>query len=685
MKIGDKTLEIQTGDLADQASGSCLLKLGDTTILSTCQIGQDKSNMGFFPLTCDYQERFYAVGKIMGSRFMRREGRPSNMAILTSRLIDRAVRPLFPKELKNEIQVISTCLSWDEESDPASLALLAASIALMHSNIPWNGPVATARIGRINNEFVINPNYKEEMDFDLVLTAIENKGDIIINMIEFQGDEISEELILKAYDFAKPHLKELIDLQKKIKSTKLPIITQEKDKELEKEIKNILNKKLEKAFFKKDKKDRSNEMELIRQEILELAGEERAVQAIDIFEEQVEILMQESILKKDKRADSRKLDEVRKITPQVGILPRTHGSSIFTRGETRALSILTLGAPGDQQLLEGMEFSGKKRFLLHYNFPPYSVGDVRPLRGPSRREIGHGMLAEKALLPLIPSSEEFPYTIRIVCEMLASNGSTSMASVSAACLALMDGGVPIKAPAAGIAIGIVTDDNEYKLLTDIQGPEDHYGGMDFKVAGTEQGITAIQMDVKIKGINREIFEKALDRAKKARIDIIKTMKKTILEPRKELSSFAPRVYTMNIDPDKIGAVIGTGGKVINEIIDECEVSIDIEDTGQIMITSENKESAEKAIQWIKNITYEPKKGEIFQAKVIKILAFGAVVEILPGKEGLVHISEFVDYRLNKVEDILKTGDIIPVKIINIDEKDGKISLSAKKAGFKPKK
>ncbi len=699
-------MEIQTENLADQASGCCLIKMGETSILATSQKGEKKAGMGFFPLTCEYQERYYAAGKILGSRFIRREGRPSNEAILISRMVDRAIRPLFPKEFNNEVQVISTCLSWDEENNPATLALLGASISLLISDIPWQGPVGVARIGKINESFILNPNYqeKEKSEMDLLITAIEKDNQILINMIEFQGDEISEETILEASDFAKPYLKEIIDFQKelakKIGKEKISLDKGFQEAAFEKMAKKFLDKKLKKNLYQKEKQKRQADTETLKEEFLERikeepsftkAEEERKQEIIDyakkLFEEEKERVLDETILKKEERPDGRKLDEIRKIEIAVGVLPRTHGSSIFSRGQTRALSILTLGAPSDQQLLEGMEISGKKRFLLHYNFPPYSVGEVFPLRGPGRREIGHGMLAEKALLPLIPKFEDFPYTIRLVSELISSNGSTSMASISAGCLALMDGGVPIKRPAAGIAIGLITGEkglSDYKILTDIQGPEDHYGDMDFKVAGTEKGVTAIQMDVKINGITKKILEEALARGKNARLKILEIQNKVISQPRAQLSNFAPRVYTININPEKIGSVIGPGGRIINEIIEDCGVSIDIEESGKVFITAEKDEGAQKAISWIKNITKEVAVGEVFQGKVRRILNFGAMVEILPGQDGLVHISEFVDYRLNKVEDVVKINDIIPVKVISIDEQ-GRINLSAKKAGFKPKK
>ena len=693
-QLGDRKLEVKVGGLAEQASGCCLIRYGDTSILCTAQLGRNNPGMGFFPLTCDYEERFYAAGKILGSRFMRREGRPSTEAVLTSRLIDRAVRPLFPKELTNEVQVIATCLSWDAENDPSTLGLLGASLVLGISEIPWAGPVAVVRIGHLEDKFVLNPTYeqREKGDLDLVLAAIEQKGEILINMIESGAEEISEETFLGAYDFAKPFLKDILEFQKnilkEIAKPKTVMATQEVDEAMSEKVKNYLSDKLENALYEIDKQKRSFALgELQEKMLVDLSGdisETNRQLAKNIFEEQIEKTFKENILKNDKRPDARKLDEIRPISCEIDILPRTHGSSIFTRGETRILSILTLGSHGDELMMDNMEVSGKKRFLHHYNFPPYSVGEVKRLGSPGRREIGHGMLAEKALLPLIPSPEDFPYTIRLVSEAISSNGSTSMASVCASTLSLTQAGVPIKRPVAGISVGLVMGKtlDEYKLLTDIQGPEDHYGEMDFKVAGTSNGITAIQMDVKTDGITREIFIEALKRAKIAREYILSKIKETIAEPNKSLSPYAPKVKIIQINSDKIGMVIGTGGKVINEIIDTCEVAIDIDDDGKVFVTGQTEEAMEKAIAWIKEITHEFEIGETFTGKVKKIFNFGAMVEISPKQDGLVHISELAPFRVNTVEDVVKIGDVIPVKIIKIDEQ-GRVDLSAKQAGFSP--
>ena len=704
LELAGRELSVEVRNLAEQANGSLLVSYGDTLILATCVMAGQRREVDFFPLTVDYEERFYAAGKILGSRYLRRESRPQDEAILTSRLIDRTIRPLFPEHFSKEVQVVATCLSWDRENDPDIVGLLGASLALAISDIPWSGPIAALRIGRIDNEFVLNPTYekREKSDLDLVLTGIYQNDDILINMIEAEAQELSEELILTAFQFAKPYLKKIIDFQNQIVEKegkeKIPVESPASDSELEKEIKEFLDDKLEKALYVSDKSGRMNKTNELKEKLssftraLAKGGDEATASstiqerhpeklkyARELFEKEVNRLIHENILKSEKRPDLRKLDQLREISCEVGLLPRTHGSGLFCRGQTKTLSILTLGAPSDVKLLEGMEISGKKRFMHHYNFPPYSTGEVKPMRGPGRRDIGHGMLVEKALLPLVPSFDEFPYTIRVVSEILSSNGSTSMASVSSAVLALMDAGVPIKAPAAGISIGLATDEKgNYKILTDIQGPEDHYGDMDFKVAGTRKGIIAIQMDVKIKGINQDILKDALIQAKKARLEILDLMEKVLPKSRNQLSPFAPRILTLQINPEKIREVVGPGGKIINEIIKETGVAIDIQPTGLIYITSEKEETAKKAIDWIKNITREAKVGETFQGKVKRIFAFGAMVEIFPNQEGLIHISQLAPYRVERVEDVVKIGDIVPVEVIGIDEQ-GRVNLRLKKS------
>jgi len=700
IEIGGRELSVEISNLAEQASGSCFVRYGDTEVLATAVMSKyEREEEGFFPLTVDYEERYYAAGKILGSRYIRRESRPSDEAITTSRLIDRTIRPLFPENLKRETQIIITCLSWDRENDPDIIGLIAASIAISESEIPWSGPITVVRIGRLKNgEMIINPTYaeREMSDLDLVLAAVSSEASakeegILINMIEAEAAEVPEEVILKAVDFARPYLEKIINFQnqiiREVAKEKIKIETLPQDLELEKEIKEFLGDRLEKVLFPR-KTERVEDISVLKEELIfyiegKYPGMGKGKYVKDFFEKEIERLIHENIILKERRPDGRKLDELREISCQVGLLPRTHGSGLFCRGQTKALSILTLGTPGDVKLLQGMEIIGKKRFMHHYNFPPYSTGEVKPIRGPGRRDIGHGMLVEKALLSLIPSFEDFPYTMRIVSEILSSNGSTSMASVSSSSLALMDAGVPIKEPAAGIALGLMQDKKgNYKILTDIQGPEDHHGDMDFKIAGTKNGITAIQMDVKIEGISEKILREALEQGKKVRNQILEKIKEVLEKPRRELSPFAPRILTIQINPEKIREVIGPGGKVINEIIRECGVSIDVEETGKIFVTAEKEEAAKKAIDWIKNITREAKVGEIFQGKVKKILDFGAFVEILPNQEGLLHISQISPSRVTRIEDFFRVGDIISVKVISIDEQ-GRINLSLMKKIYAP--
>jgi polyribonucleotide nucleotidyltransferase len=698
IKVGEKPITIKTTNWTEQASGSCLVSCGETEVLVTAVISPfSRPDIDYFPLTVEYEERFYAAGKIYGSRFMKRESRPSEEAILTARMIDRAIRPLFPKDFKKEVQVIVTCLSWDGENDPDILGMIGASFALATSNIPWNGPLGAIRVTRNNGEWVFNSNYaqRKECDMDLTLAAIEKDGDVLVNMIEMGSKEVQEKDFIDAYEAAKKELKKIIDEQ--IKAVKK--IGKEKDVfepavelEIEGEIKEWLGDKLEKAINNAPKGEKNlGDAEALKGELVKYLsekhpGEGKEKQVLSFFEKEIEKIIIKNIIERDHRPDGRKSTEIRPLSCEVGVLPRTHGSGVFFRGLTRVLSILTLGGPGDSQILEGMEIVGKKRFLHHYNFPPFSSGETAPMRGPKRREIGHGALVEKALLPVIPEVEKFPYTIRIVSEVVSSNGSTSQASVCASCIALMDAGVPIKEPVAGISVGLAKDEKsgKYKVLTDIQGPEDHYGDMDFKVAGTRNGITAIQLDVKIDGIDKKIMEEALDRAKDARFKILDIIKKQIPEPRKELSPYAPKIASFMINPAKIGEVVGPKGSVINKIIEECGgIAIDIEDSGFVAVTGQNQVDVDKAVAWIKGIVREVEVGEVFQGKVVKIMDFGAFVEILPGTDGMVHISKFVKERISKVTDVVKEGDTIPVKVMSVDEL-GRINLSAIDAGFKPK-
>jgi len=578
---------------------------------------------------------------------------------------------------------------------------------LATSNIPWLGPLGAIRVGRVNGELIFNPTYQQrkEADMDLILSAIaapsgaslasgrESEGDILVNMIEMGAKEISEKDVMSAYEAGKKELKKVIDSQvqavKKI-GKKKEEFNPAVESGVENEIKDWLGNKLEEAINKAPSGEKNlGATEILKQELIKylakkFPGQGKEKQVLAFFEKEIEKIIIKNILEKNKRPDGRKPEEIRPLSCEVGVLPRTHGSGVFYRGLTRVLSILTLGGPGDTQVLEGMEIVAKKRFLHHYNFPPFSSGETAPMRGPKRREIGHGALVEKALLPVIPDVEKFPYTIRIVSEVVSSNGSTSQASVCASTIALMDAGVPIKEPVAGISIGLAKDENsrKYKVLTDIQGPEDHFGDMDFKVAGTKNGITAIQMDIKIDGIDKKIMEEALTKAKDARLKILDIIKKEIPEPRKSLSAYAPKIFTMTINPSKIGEVVGPKGSVINKIIEECGVTIDIEDTGLVFITGQDQTGVDKATNWIKGIVKEVVPGEIFTGTVRKIMDFGAFVDILPGQSGLVHISKFAPYRIEKVTDVVKEGDKIPVKVVNIDDQ-GRINLSAIDAGFKP--
>ncbi len=681
-EIAQRELIIEAGKLAGQANGSVSVQYGGTLVLATATIS-DKTREGinFFPLMVDYEERLYAAGKIKGSRFIKREGRPSDEAILSGRMVDRTIRPLFNGRIRNDIQVVLTILSIDQENDPDFCSVIGASLALGLSDIPWNGPVGAIRIAKVDQKIVINPTHEErkKSPYDIIVNGKENR----IIMIEASGKEVPENEINEAIAESQKYINDIIFFQKdiisKIGKKKKAIALFQADKNIENQIRNFLSGKLDAIMFEKDKIMQNENKEKLDKELKQyvLDNFTEDVQKIAglVFEEEMDKLLHESVMKNNRRPDDRKMDEVRKISAEVGLLPRTHGSALFNRGMTQALTVATLGSPGDEQTLDGMEEEGTKRFMHHYSFPGFSVGEVSPMRGPGRREIGHGSLAEKAIEPLIPEKEVFPYTIRLVSEILSSNGSSSMASVCGSSLSLMDAGVPIPRPAAGIAMGLIMkSEKEYKILTDIQGPEDHYGDMDFKVAGTEKGITAIQMDVKIEGITMEIAEKTLVKARDARIHVIGIMNKSIAEPRKELSQYAPRITSFRINPDKIRDVIGPGGKVINQIIAETGVTIDIEDDGMVMITSKDAEAAVKATTWIKNITREVAAGEIFQGKVTRIMNFGAFVEILPGQEGLVHISELAPKSIRRVEDVVKVGDMIAVKVKEIDSQ-GRINLT----------
>jgi polyribonucleotide nucleotidyltransferase len=665
----NKTISLEISELGSQANAAILGKYGETVVLVTAVMGKINQDANYFPLTVNYEEKFYAAGKIIGSRFIRREGRPSDEAIISGRLIDRAIRPLFDQRIRRPVQITITILAYDGENDPDFISLLTASTALSISDIPWNGPIAGVRITQ------------EQPLIEAFFAGTEEK----INMIELGAAEIPPETAVKLFGSSQQKIKDLINFQngiiKTIKPKKAEIKLAEPPAEIRNKIIDFLNPRLEKSVYQPRKTIRQNLLEELKTELLnylEQEGETK-IWAEEILEQEIDKMVHVGILEKDKRPDSRKLDEVRPLYAETGLFKRTHGSALFVRGDTQALSITTLATPGAEQLVETMELSGKKRFMHHYNFPPFCVGETGPSRSPGRREIGHGLLAEKALRYLIPPLEKFPYTIRVVSEILSSNGSSSMASVCASSLSLMDAGVPIKKPIVGIAMGLITDENQYKILTDIQGPEDHYGDMDCKVAGTDEGLTAIQMDVKINGITKEIFEKTLVQARKAHSEILTLITKTLSQPRPEISTFAPTVLTFEIKPEKIGEVIGSGGRVIQNIIKTTggETTIDVQEDGKIFIAAPEKSQAQAALEQIKAIVREYKIGEMIEGEVIKILDFGAIVDLGGGQDGMIHVSELKNGYVQKVEEVVNLGDRVKAKVIRADP-DGKIGLSLKK-------
>ncbi len=689
LQIGGRVLELSTGLLAGQANGAVRAQYGDTVVLATAVMGKNPSNIsGYFPLLVDYEERYYAAGKIKGSRFIKREGRPSDDAVLTGRAVDRTIRPLFNPRMRNDVQVIVTTLSFDNENDPDTIGMIAASAALALSDIPWNGPIGAVRVGKIGENFILNPvnGERTESEFDLLIAGTSEK----VNMMEVAAKEVPEAVMVKAFAFGFEAIKKIANfiesIRKEAGKEKLIPTLLEAPKEVESDIRTWFEEKgLAQALYLKGKKETYDKLREIREYVdAKVAETYASVPKIrevteQVFEELSDEIVHENILKHGKRPDGRTLAEVRPITCQVGILPRTHGTGLFTRGETQALTVATLGSPGDEQIIDTMEVDMKKRYIHHYNFPPYSVAEVKPMRGPGRREVGHGALAEKALVPVLPAKDVFPYTILLVSEILSSNGSSSMASTCGSTLALMDAGVPISAPVSGIAMGIIVgDEKNYKVLTDIQGLEDHYGDMDFKAAGTAMGLTAVQMDVKVDGVTLEMLEAVLLQAKVNRAEILEKMLATLPTARPNLSPYAPRIIVLHINPEKIRDVIGPGGKMINRIIDETGVQIDIEDDGSIFVTSPDEGSAKKAVDWIMNITREVKPGELFQGRVTRLMNFGAFVEVLPNQEGLVHISELADTRVERVEDVVHVGDMIPVIVKNIDDQ-GRINLSRKAA------
>ncbi len=677
-----RKLTVEIGQLAKQANGSALVRYGDTVVLCTATASKEAKGVDFFPLTVNYEERLYAVGKIPGG-FIKREGRPSEKAILASRLIDRPIRPLFPEGFRNEVQVVSMVMSVDQDCSSEMAAMFGSSLALSISDIPFEGPIAGVTVGRLDDQFIINPTVEqlEKSDIHLIVAGTKDA----INMVEAGANEVPEETILEAIMFGHEEIKRLIAFQEeiveKIGKEKMEVELYKIDEELEKRVREMALADLLQAIQVPEKHAREDAINEVKEKTVaifeeEEADEETIKQVKEILHKLVKEEVRRLITEEKVRPDGRKIDEIRPLSSSVGILPRTHGSGLFTRGQTQALSICTLGALGDVQILDGLGVEESKRFMHHYNFPPFSVGETGPMRGPGRREIGHGALGERALEPVIPSERDFPYTIRLVSEVLESNGSTSQASICASTLAMMDAGVPIKSPVAGIAMGLVKSGDNYTVLTDIQGMEDALGDMDFKVAGTEKGVTALQMDIKIKGLSREILEEALKQARKGRLEILKSMLATISEPRKQLSPYAPKILTMVINPDKIRDVIGPSGKQINKIIEETGVKIDIEQDGTIYISSVDEGMNKKAKKIIEDIVREIEVGQMYLGKVKRIEKFGAFVELFNGKDGLVHISELAEERVGKVEDVVSVGDEILVKVMEID-KQGRVNLSRK--------
>ncbi len=702
-----RKIVVEHGELAKQADGAVLVRYNDTVILTAAVVSKTVNLLSdFFPLTVNYQEKLYSVGKIPGG-FIKREGRPSESATLAARMIDRPMRPLFPEGFKNEVQIISTVLSVDQDCSPELTAMLASSLAVSISKIPFNGPIAGVKVGRVDGKFIINPTPEECELSELELTVAGTKD--AINMVESSAKQVSEDVMLEALMFGHKAIKELIKFEEKIikeiGEEKMEYETLTPEKELVERISSLITKKMDKALRIKDKLEKYAAIDAIKEEINDLMIKEnedtmkeeelqellvKAQMVVSDIEYQ---LFRSIVVKEHKRADGRKMDEIRPLSTDIDLLPRTHGSALFTRGETQALSITTLGALNEHQIIDGLGLEDQKRFMLHYNFPQFSVGETGRYGAPGRREIGHGALGEKALAQVIPSEEEFPYTIRVVSEILESNGSSSQASICAGCMSLMAAGVPIKAPVAGIAMGLITHEDDYTILTDIQGMEDHLGDMDFKVAGTEEGITALQMDIKISGITEQILKEALAQAKKARMEILKVIKKQIKEPRKEVSKYAPKMETFMINPAKIKDVIGKGGEMITKIICEASnvtevtnvnaVKVELEDDGRVIIYHSDKDIIAKTRQMIEEIVREVEVGKVYEAKVVKVEDFGCFVQLWPGCEGMVHVSQLAHERVEKASDVVSVGDEILVKALGMDKK-GRQNFSRKEALPAPK-
>ncbi|CAI3349713.1 polyribonucleotide nucleotidyltransferase [Enterococcus cecorum] len=686
---GGRPLSVEIGQLAKQANGAVLVRYGDTVVLSAAVASKEAKDADFFPLTINYEEKMYAVGKVPGG-FIKREGRPSTEATLTARLIDRPIRPMFAEGFRNEVQVTNIVMSVEQDCSPAMAAMLGSSLALSISDIPFDGPIAGVQVGRVNGEYVLNPTIEQQEQSDIDLTVAGTKK--AINMVESGAKEVSEEDMLGALLFGFEAIKEMVAFQEEVVSQvgkeKMEVVLLQLDPELKKAIYDANYQTMKTAVLTEEKLAREEEIENVKAMIIaeyeaiaaDIEDEEEASQLLkevkQITEDLEKDVVRELITIDKIRPDGRKLDEIRPLSSEVALLPRVHGSGLFTRGQTQALSACTLAPLGEHQVIDGLGVQESKRFIHHYNFPQFSVGSVGRAGSPGRREIGHGALGERALAQVIPSEKDFPYTIRLVAEVLESNGSSSQASICAGTLALMDAGVPIKAPVAGIAMGLVSDGENYTILTDIQGLEDHLGDMDFKVAGTKDGITALQMDIKIQGITEQILTEALEQAKKARMEILAELTSTISEPRKELSPYAPKIEMIQIDPAKIKDVIGKGGETINNIIEQTGVKIDIDQDGNVSIASSDAEMIAKAIEIIEEITKEVEVGQVYLGKVVRIEKFGAFVNLIKGKDGLVHISQLANERVNKVEDVVKLGDEILVKVTEIDDK-GRINLSRK--------
>ena len=689
MDLAGRELSVEIGKIAELASGSAIIRYGETMVMvNVSKSAKPRDGIDFFPLSVDYEERLYSVGKIPGG-FLKREGKPSEKAILTSRLIDRPIRPLFPKGFRNDVQVVATVLSVDQDCTPDIVAMIGSSIALSISDIPFNGPTGSVLIGLVDGAFVVNPTAEQREKSSLHLVVSGTKDAIM--MVEAGGEEIPDVLMLEAILFAHEEIKKVVafieEITAEVGKEKMEVVLFKPDEEVEKAVREFATDKMKEAVKTIEKLERMEKMDAVKAETFEKFEELLEDYGVDI-EETLQAIIKEEVRKlivyENVRPDNRGLEEIRPIWCDNGFIPRAHGSGLFTRGQTQVMSIATLGALGDVQILDGLDEEESKRYMHHYNFPAYSVGEARPSRGPGRREIGHGALAERALIPVLPSKEEFPYAIRVVSEVLSSNGSTSQGSVCGSTLSLLDAGVPLKDMVAGIAMGLIKHDDKVAVLSDIQGMEDHLGDMDFKVAGTEKGITAIQMDIKIAGIDKEILAKALTQAKAGRIHILNEMRKTISAPKPELSKYAPKIITMNINPDKIRDVIGPGGKVITKIIEETGVKIDIEQTGEVFIAGIDADMIKLAQKKIHDIVAEAEVGQTYTGKVTRIMNFGAFVEILPGKEGLLHISHIAHERVSKVEDVLNIGDEVEVKVTEIDEK-GRVNLSRKVLLPKPEK